>query len=237
MGARSDIAQAAAHEFARNGSDIILAAQYVETLAATKSDLEIRYNTTVYLADFDAAQFESHPQFYADLPANPNIVLYAIGYLGDQKLSETDWKEAKTAITANFTGAVSILSIIANDFESQKQGTIIGISSVAGERGRQSNYVYGSAKSGLTAFLAGLRHRLASSGVKVITVKPGFVRTKMTAAMDLPKLLTASPEGLASAIFKAYKKGSSVVYFLPIWRLIMFIIRNVPEWVFVRTKL
>lgn len=237
MGARSDIAQATAHEFARNGSNVILAARNVETLAATKSDLEIRHQTTVYLAEFDAEGFDSHQDFYRKLPVKPDIVLYAVGYLGDQKLSETDWKEAEKTITANFTGAVSILSIVASDFESKKQGTIIGISSVAGERGRQSNYLYGSAKSGLTTFLAGLRHRLMASGVTVITVKPGFVRTKMTASMDLPRLLTASPEGLASAIFKACRNKRTVVYFLPVWRLIMSVIRNVPERIFVKTKL
>lgn len=237
LGARSDIAQAAAYEFARGGFDVILAARDSASLDPVRSDLEIRHGVKAYTVEFDAADFGAHERFYADLPAKPDVSLYAIGYLGEQKKAETDWPEAEKIITSNYVGAASILSVVANDLEERKEGAIIGISSVAGERGRQSNYIYGSAKAGFTAFLAGMRHRLAAANVQVITVKPGFVATKMTAGMDLPERLTAKPSDLGAAIFRAYLKRKHTIYFLPSWRLIMLAIRNVPESIFVRSKL
>ncbi|CAN5565278.1 SDR family oxidoreductase [soil metagenome] len=237
LGASSDIAQAVAHEFAKNGFDIILAARNTREMEPVSSDIEIRHQVKVHIAAFDAEDFASHSVFYANLPATPDVVLYSVGFLGEQKKAETDWAEAERVINTNYVGGVSILSIAANDFESRGSGTIIGISSVAGERGRQSLYIYGSAKAGFTAFLGGLRHRLAKSNVNVITVKPGFVDTKMTANLDLPKMLTARPENLAKAIFKAYQKQKHTIYYLPVFKWIMLIIRNIPESIFVKTKL
>jgi decaprenylphospho-beta-D-erythro-pentofuranosid-2-ulose 2-reductase len=237
LGGRSDIGLACAHEFAGNGFDVILAARGADELDSTISDFEIRHGVRAYGAEFDAAAIETHGDFYASLPVRPDVVLYAIGSLGDQKVSEKDWAEAEKVISSNFTGAVSILSIIANDFEARNEGTIIGISSVAGERGRMSNYIYGSAKAGFTAFLAGLRHRLAKTNVNVITVKPGFVATKMTAEMPLPKPLTATPQRAAKAVYKAYLSRKKTIYTLGVWRQIMFVIRSVPESIFVKTKL
>jgi short-subunit dehydrogenase len=115
-------------------------------------------------------------------------------------------------------------------------GLIVGVSSVAGERGRSSNYVYGSAKAGLTAFLSGLRARLKGSGVRVITVKPGFVATQMTAGMPLPKPLTAQPGEVARAVRRVEKGGSEVIYVRPVWRLIMTLIRFLPEPIFEKMK-
>jgi len=198
LGATSDIAQACAQEFAANGFDIILAARNSGDLASVKSDLEIRHQITVYTSVFDAENFGSHAAFYSGLPVPPDVVLYAVGYLGEQKRAEGNWSEAERIINTNYVGGVSILSIVANDLESRGSGTIIGISSVAGDRGRKSLYIYGSAKSGFSTFLAGLRHRLASSNVTVITVKPGFVETKMTANIDLPN----SPDGKTSSARK-----------------------------------
>jgi len=237
LGAGSDIGQAIAHEFARNGFDIILAGRNLADLSTVKSDLEIRYQIAVLTCEFDAEAFASHTDFYLKLPVSPDVVLYTVGYLGNQKIAEKDWEEAARIINANYVGGVSILSIVANDFETRGNGTIIGISSVAGERGRQSIYVYGSAKSGLTTFLDGMRHRLAKSGVNVLTVKPGFVETKMTAEMDLPKLLTAKPENLAQAVFRAFQAKKHTLYYLSVFRWIMIIIRNIPESIFVKTKL
>lgn len=237
LGGRSDIGLACAHEFATNGFDVILAARNSADLSSTRSDLEIRHGVTVHVAEFDAAKPELHSEMYDDLPAKPDVAIYAIGSLGEQKVLENDWSETEKVISSNYTGAVSILSIIANDLEERNAGTIIGISSVAGDRGRQSNYIYGSSKAGFTAFLAGLRHRLAVTNVKVLTVKPGFVETKMTEGMDLPGILTAKPQQIAKAIFKAYRSGKSTLYYLPVWRQIMFIVRSVPEFIFVKTKL
>lgn len=239
LGAKSDIAQACAREFARNNFDVILAARNAadESLAAAKTDLEIRFGIKAFTAEFDAENFDVHQDFYANLPTPPDVVLCAFGYLGEQSEAEKNWTETAKIINANYTGACSILSVAANDFERRKAGDIIGISSVAGERGRASNYVYGSAKSGFTVFLDGLRHRLSRVGVNVITVKPGFVDTKMTEGMNLPKILTAQPEQLAQAIFKVYRKKKATLYYLPAWRFIMFVIRNVPEFIFKKSKL
>ncbi len=237
LGASSDIAQAVAHEFAQNKFDIILAARNTSAMEPVRSDLEIRYQVNSSIVEFDAENFASHAVFYSALPAAPDVVLYSVGYLGEQKAAENDWFEAERIISTNYVGGVSILSIAANDLERREQGTIIGISSVAGERGRQSLYIYGSAKAGFTVFLGGLRHRLARSNVNVITVKPGFVQTKMTADLDLPKMLTAKPQNLAKALFRAYQKQKHTIYFLPVFKWIMLIIRNIPEAIFVKTKL
>ncbi len=237
LGGRSDIAQATAQEFAANGFNIILAARDSASLAPIKSDIEIRHDVSVDLCEFDAADIPSHRKFYADLAVKPDVVLYAIGSLGDQKTAESEWQEAEKVISSNYTGAVSILSIIANDLEKRDAGSIIGISSVAGERGRQSNYIYGSAKAGFSAFMAGLRHRLAKTNVNVMTVKPGFVATKMTEGMDLPGILTAKPDQIGKAIFKAYLSKKRTLYYFPVWQQIMFVIKNVPESIFIKTKL
>ncbi|MEJ7848562.1 MAG: SDR family NAD(P)-dependent oxidoreductase [Pyrinomonadaceae bacterium] len=172
LGARSDIGQAVAQEFARNGFDIILAARNIENLTPLRSDLAIRFQIKAYLAEFDAEHFDSHGEFYNSLPVKPDAVLCVFDYLGEQKKAETDWNETAKIVNVNYVGAVSILNIAANDFAARNQGTIIGISSVAGERGRQSNYIYGSAKGGFSIFLDGMRHRFANSNVNVILSSP-----------------------------------------------------------------
>ena len=238
LGAKSDIAQAVAREFASHNFDVILAARnsFIESPAA-KTDLEIRFGVRAFAAEFDAEDFASHAAFYANLPAAPAVILCAFGYLGEQAEAEKNWTEAARIISANYTGAVSILNIAANDFEARGAGCIIGISSVAGERGRASNYIYGSAKGGFSIFLDGLRHRLSRANVQVLSVKPGFVDTKMTEQMDLPKILTAQPENLARAIFAAYRKKKSTLFYLPAWRLIMLAVRNAPEFIFHKSNL
>lgn len=138
---------------------------------------------------------------------------------------------------SNFEGPALISGLLAERFEGRGSGTIVGISSVAGDRGRASNYIYGSAKAGYTAFLSGLRNRLAKKNVQVLTVLPGFVRTRMTEGLTLPPRLTTDPDRVAEAIFDAVAKGRDVIYVKPVWRLIMAIIRAVPEGIFKRTQL
>src|SRR5690606_21774140 len=128
----------------------------------------------------------------------PAISVCVFGYLGEQSVAQNDFAEAQRIISTNFTGAVSVLNLIGSLYESRKSGTIVGISSVAGERGRQSNYIYGSSKAAFTAYLSGMRNRLFKSNVHVVTVKPGFVETKMTHELDLPPLLTAKPSQVAN---------------------------------------
>jgi short-subunit dehydrogenase len=159
------------------------------------------------------------------------------GYLGDANKARTDWNEAERIIQTNYTGAVSILDRVADHYALQKKGVIVGISSVAGERGRQSNYHYGSAKAGFTAYLSGLRNRLFQDGVHVVTVQPGFVYTRMTENLQLPKLLTGQPADVANTVYSAVKNKKNVVYVKWFWRWIMFIIRNIPEFMFKKLKM
>lgn len=232
LGARSDIAKAIAHKFAALGHPIQLAARNVETLEADKVDLELRYNVPVTLHEFDALAMETLVGFVADLPQLPRVAICAVGLMGDQDENEHDMGTASRVMRSNFEGPATILALLANRFEERGSGTLVGISSVAGERGRATNYVYGSAKAGFTAFLSGLRNRLAKRGVHVVTVLPGFVATQMTEGMDLPSRLTAQPTELADAITRAVTRKKNTIYVRPVWQLIMLIIRNIPERVF-----
>ena len=237
LGAKSDIAKALAHEYAQNGYDLYLAARNTDAIAADVSDLAIRYNCTAKAVVFDAEKTESHAAFYDSLLPKPEIVISVFGVMFPQEEVQKDWKLAAQTIAVNYTGAVSILEIAANEMEKTGSGTIIGISSVAGDRGRAGNYLYGSAKAGFTAYLSGLRNRLAKKGVHVLTVKPGFVRTAMTEGLPLPAPLTAKPQQIAKDIFRAAKKQKNVLYSLWMWKYVMLIIRNIPEFVFKKLKL
>jgi len=234
LGAGSDIAKALASEYAKEGNNLYLALRDSTAIKQFSQALKDRYKVDVKVLSFDALNCESHKAFYASLSPKPEGVVVAVGYLGQQKVSELAFSEAKRVIDTNFTSLVSILNIVATEFEAKKSGFIVGISSVAGDRGRQSNYIYGSAKAGFSAYLSGLRNRLYKSGVPVLTVKPGFVATKMTAGMKLPKGITATPEKVARDILRAQKKGVDVLYTIAIWRLIMAIMRSVPEFIFKR---
>ena len=237
LGARSDIAMATAHWFAKAGYDIQLAARNADSLHADKSDIEQRYQVAVTAHEFDALDISSHDSFVDTLPKLPTVAVCAVGFMGEQTESELDVQAAATVMRSNYEGPASIFAVLANRFEQRGSGCTVGISSVAGERGRATNYVYGSAKAGFTAFLSGLRNRLANKGVHVVTVLPGFVATKMTVGLDLPAKLTAQPEQVAAAVFGALLKPRNVVYVKPIWQLIMMIIRNIPEQVFKGMKI
>jgi len=237
LGATSDMAIALSKKYAAAGYGLQLAARDTGRLRPLHSDLPIRYNVPCSLHEFDAAQPGQHPAFFAGLTPQPDITISVFGYLGDQQLAQSDWKECERIILANYTGAVSILNIVADSYAARQNGTIVGISSVAGERGRQSNYFYGSAKAGFTAYLSGLRNRLFPQGVHVLTVKPGFVYTRMTDNMPLPALLTATPEQVANDVYRAVLKKSNVIYTRWFWRWIMLLIRNIPEPIFKKMKL
>jgi len=232
VGAKSDIAKATAREYAKNGYDIYLAARNVSELEAFADDIRVRSEKVVELVELDILDYRSHQTFYDALAEKPLGVITAVGYLGDQEKAQIDALESEKIINTNYTGVVSLLNIIANDFEQRRAGFIVGISSVAGDRGRKSNYIYGSAKAALTAYLSGLRNRLYESQVHVLTVKPGFVATKMTEDMDLPEKLTAKPEQVAQDIYKAQQRGKNVLYTKWMWRYVMMIITNIPEFIF-----
>ena len=232
LGATSDMAQAIAKKYAAEGWGLTLAALEPELLESIAGDLRVRSKMDIQTLKFDALDFSNHKNFYESLETQPDAVICVFGYMGDPELARTDLNEIRKTIDINFTGAASILAVVAGDFEKRGHGSIAGISSVAGDRGRQSNYIYGSAKAGFTAYLAGLRNRLAKSGVHVMTVKPGFVRTKMTEHLELPPALTADPEQVACAVFKGMEKKKNTIYILWMWRWIMLIIRHIPEFIF-----
>ena len=233
-GAKSDIAKAIAREYAKHGYNLYLAARHAEELTDFANDIITRTQRDVRLVDLDILDVESHQSFYNNLEEKPLGVITAVGYLGDQQKAEIDFNEARKIIDTNYTGVVSLFNIIASDFEKRRSGFLVGISSVAGDRGRKINYIYGSAKAALAAYLSGLRNRLYESQVHVLTVKPGFVATKMTEDMDLPEKLTAQPREVAQDIFKAQQKGKDVLYTKWTWKYVMMIIRMIPEWKFKR---
>ena len=232
LGATSDMAQAIAKKYAAEGWGLSLAARNMDSLEPIAGDLRVRSSAEIQTLEFDAVDFSNHKNFYESLETKPDVVVCVFGYMGDQLLARTDFDEVRKTIDVNYTGAVSILNVVAEDFEKRGQGAIVGISSVAGDRGRQSNYIYGSAKAGFSVYLAGLRNRLAKSGVHVMTVKPGFCRTKMTESLELPAALTAEPEQVANAVFRGLEKKRNTVYTLWMWRWIMLVIRHIPEAVF-----
>ncbi len=237
LGATSDIASAVARRFAEKGWKLILAARNTDSLERVSRDIHVRSGKEVMTACFDVMDIDSHKTFWEKLPERPDAVFCAVGYLGDQKRAETDFSEVHSIVMTNYLGILSILNIAAGEFETIKKGLIIGISSVAGERGRQSNYYYGSAKAGFTAYLSGLRNRLFPASVRVIMVQPGFVMTSMTQHMKLPQLLTAQPDEAAEDILNAVKKGSDVIYTKWFWRYIMWLICLIPEKLFKRLRL
>jgi short-subunit dehydrogenase len=237
LGAASDIGRALARAYAEAGYTPILAARDAARLAADLDDLRVRHGVSGRAASFDMLDFVGFPAFLDGLGGLPDVVICVVGLLGDQKRAELDPAQATLLFNSNYVGPALLLDAIAARMEERGSGTIIGISSVAGDRGRASNYLYGSAKAGFTAYLSGLRNRLARKGVAVLTVKPGFVNTAMTAGMKLPPALTAQPAEVSAAILKAHEKGADVLYVKPIWRLIMLIITAIPEKIFKKLRL
>jgi len=239
LGASSDIAQAICYDYAKKGKDLILTGRTTEELSSLKSDLEIKYSISVSLYSFDGLLYEQHPVFFQNCINEHEIegVILAYGYLGDQQKGQKSFQEARKIIETNYVSAVSILELFASYFEKKKQGFICGISSVAGDRGRQSNYLYGSSKGAFSLYLQGLRNRLTPFNVSVITVKPGFVKTKMTEGIINDSFLVASPSHVSKDVLSAISRSSSILYTKKIWRYIMFIIRLIPEFIFKKLKL
>lgn len=239
IGATSAIAEAAARKFASRGDQLFLLARNAERLDSLLQDLRVRGAASAQGAAFDANTMHEHERLLSEALAalgTLDIVLIAHGTLGDQKACESSVDLTLQELQTNALSVIALLTRLANHFELQKHGSIAVISSVAGDRGRQSNYVYGTAKGALTLFLQGLRNRLSRSGVQVLTIKPGFVDTPMTATF--PKgPLWASPEKVASDILGALNKRRDVLYTPGFWRLIMLIIRAIPEAIFKRLSL
>lgn len=236
LGGTSDIGRAIALHFAADGHPVHLAGRAPERLRRDAEDIRIRTRATVWEHPFDVLATDAIGPFMDGLSPAPEIVVCVVGMLGDQALCIDDPTAAERVMRTNYIGPSLALEAAARHLERLGRGAIIGVSSVAGDRGRGSNYVYGSAKAGLSAYLSGLRARLHGSGVRVVTVKPGFVDTRMTEGMALPGPLTAQPGEVARRVVAAWRRGPEVIYVRPVWRAIMAVIRVLPEPLFKRLK-
>lgn len=238
LGSTSEVAQAFVEEALKQGEKfekIYLITSNVETTERFARHIDVKFLQQAEVIELDVMKETDYSVFEH---INSNLLFCAVGYLGEgTEEGLYDNKNTERIIDINYAKLVPVLTYFAQKFESRRSGTIIGLSSVAGDRGRQSNFIYGSAKAAFTAYLSGLRNYLSDKKVHVITVKPGFMATKMTEGLPLNPKLTATPEQAAKCIFKAYKKRKDIVYVLPVWEIIMFIIRNIPEFIFKKLKL
>ncbi len=239
LGGSSAIANAFAHEAAAAGHGVVLAGRDLEDLQQSAADVAIRHGVAAHAMAFDAVDYDRHPEFMDACrkvsDGTMNLFL-AFALMPEQSEMEQDFALARRAIEATYLGAASILSAAAPVFEEQGAGQIVVIGSVAGDRGRIKNYIYGSAKAGLHAFVQGLRARLSRAGVSVTTIKPGFIDTAMT--WGQPGLfLVASPKECASACLRYANAGAEVRYVPWFWWGIMTIIKSIPERIFKRLSI
>jgi short-subunit dehydrogenase len=240
IGATSAIAEATARLFAARGDALFLVARNAEHLRVVADDLNVRGAMRAATATLDVTDFAAH-QSVLDAAERElgaiDIALIAHGTLSDQNECQTSVDALRREFDINAVSVIVLLTVLANRMEARRSGTLAVISSVAGDRGRQSNYAYGAAKAALSTFLGGLRQRLAKANVNVLTVKPGFVDTPMTAAIANKGALWAQPERIAAGIVKAIDSRRSIVYLPWFWRWIMLVIRHIPEPIFKRVKL
>jgi decaprenylphospho-beta-D-erythro-pentofuranosid-2-ulose 2-reductase len=239
LGATSGIAEATCRIWAAQGASLFLVARNAEKLAAVAADLKTRGASYIDTAVADLDETEQHPALLAhaiNSLTGMDIAYLAYGILGDQTHAEQDFNSAAQIIHTNFMAPVSLLTWLANFCVQRHAGTIAVLSSVAGDRGRKSNYAYGSSKAGLSAFLDGLRNRIDREGVTVLSVKPGPTKTAMTAGMPNSEKF-ADVDSVAESIVSAINKRKDTLYVPFQWRPIMFIIRNIPERIFKKLNL
>jgi len=240
IGATSAIAEAAARSFAARGDALFLVARNAEHLRAVVADLNIRGAARADSATLDVTDFAAHEAVIEKAERDLGgieIALIAHGTLSDQAQCEQSVDVMRREFDVNALSTLALLTALAGRMEARRNGTLAMISSVAGDRGRQSNYVYGAAKAAVSTFLGGLRQRLAKSGVTVLTIKPGFVDTPMTAAIANKGALWAQPDRVAAGIVQAIDRRRNIVYLPWFWRWIMLVIRHIPEPLFKRLKL
>jgi decaprenylphospho-beta-D-erythro-pentofuranosid-2-ulose 2-reductase len=238
LGSTSEVAQAFVEAALREGErfeKIYLLTSNKETAERFARHIDVKFLQQAEVIEFDLMKEIDYMRFEK---VSSSMLFCAAGYLGEgTEEGLYDHKNTEKIIGVNYSKLIPVINYFAQKFESRRSGTIIGLSSVAGDRGRQSNFIYGSAKAAFTAYLSGLRNYLFDKKVHVMTVKPGFMATKMTEGLPLNPKLTATPKEAAASIFKAYKKRRNVAYVLPIWGIIMMVIRNIPEFIFKKLKL
>jgi decaprenylphospho-beta-D-erythro-pentofuranosid-2-ulose 2-reductase len=233
LGGTSAIAEATARIWASEGARLVLVARDEDRLAAIAMDLKMRgaAEAAVVVLDCSKANARAELGVMVELLGGLDILLLAYGALGDQKQLEVDPAAVTEFIQTNFASAVAWSLAACAILEKQQSGTVIVIGSVAGDRGRRSNFIYGACKGGLAHLVEGIAHKLAALGARAVIIKPGFVDTPMTAAFD-KSLLWAKPEVVATIIARAAEKGGPVVYAPAFWRAIMLIIRHLPTFIF-----
>ena len=231
VGATSGIAVELAREFARHGFDLILAARDADDLNHIAGDARIR-GANVETREWNALDYDSHAAFWQSC-GEVDGVITCFGVLPNEQRARHDWDTCSKALEVNYNAQVSLLNRVADTFEERERGFIGVLSSVAGDRGRRGNYLYCSAKGGLSIYVEGLRSRLFPAGVTVTTIKPGPVDTGMTFGMDKLPLL-ASPAKVASDIYRGIRRGADVVYTPAPWRIIMGILKVVPGFIWKR---
>jgi len=239
LGATSGIAEACIRLWADRGDALYLVARNADKLAVVAADAKTRGASHVGTAVANLDDTNAHPEVLAhaiNSLGGLDVAFLALGVLGDQGDAEKNFGTADQILHTNFVAPVSLLTWLANYTAQRHAGTLAVLSSVAGERGRKSNYVYGSSKAGLTAFVDGLRNRIDRDGVKVMTIKPGPVKTAMTEGMK-GSAKFADVEAVAASLVKAIDRGDDVVYVPGIWRVIMAVIRAIPERVFKKMNL
>ncbi len=240
LGATSGIAKPLARHLAADKCNLLLAGRNAEAIEALADDLRVREGVEAAAIAFEATDFGSHPAFFQrcveHFGGSLDGVVLCHGAMPTQEEAEQDFAKAKLMIDVNYASAVSLLNLAAAHFKEKGKGIICALSSVAGDRGRQSNVIYGSTKAALSAYLDGLRHRLYRHGVHVVTVKPGPTDTPMTRGMTGGPG-PADPDKVAADIVRAMRKRKGTCYTPWKWRIIMAIVRNVPEFLFLRTKL
>jgi len=239
LGALSEIAEAACRLLAADGARLFLVGRDGSRLESVAADLRIRGAEQVEVEAGDLAHLDPEPSVvrWISMLGGLDLVLLAYGVLGDQRSLERDLAAAATLIDTNYRSAALWSLAVASHLESSGNGTLVVIGSVAGDRGRQSNYLYGSTKAGLAVLVEGIAHRLAPSGARAVLIKPGFVDTAMTAHIAKKGALWSSPHKIAKLIDAASRRGRPIAYAPGYWRLIMTIIRSVPTTIFHRTKL
>jgi short-subunit dehydrogenase len=238
LGSTSEVAQAFVEKALQEGEKferIYLFTSNRETTERFARHIDVKFLQQSEIIELDLMKEIDYSRFEQ---ISSGLLFCATGYLGEgTEESLYDNKNTERIIDINYAKLIPVLNYFAHKFESRRSGTIIGLSSVAGDRGRQSNFIYGSAKAAFTAYLSGLRNYLFDRKVHVLTVKPGFMATKMTEGLPLNPKLTATPKQAAECIFKAYKRQKNIAYVLPVWGIIMLIIRNIPEFIFKKLKL
>lgn len=240
VGATSAIAAATSRVYAAAGAQLFLVARDPERLDVVAADLRVRGATRVDTLAADLLACDHHPALVAaavDACGTVDMVLIAHGVLPEQAVVERDAAAAVASLRVNLLSVIALATEFSAPLEAQGNGTLAVISSVAGDRGRQSNYVYGAAKSGVDTYMQGLRNRLYGAGVNVLTVKPGLVATPMTQHLRTTGPLWARPDDIAAGIVKAVERRRSVVYLPRYWALIMWVVRILPEPLFKRLKL